>query len=172
MITHAFDETKVKKEIEPEEYYEQLYEEEPYGGLKQTEEEMVELLESMSPAEIDDFSDWLVAEGNENYLFTFLQMLDNQLVDKFNEDIEEENEIINVLSNIESLAADVAEKEKAMAVAEMVRPEVDYFPKRTLKREVSPDFYPQAGGFLVYGPEKRMVLAREAMNPEKRWGLW
>ena len=163
-------------------YYESLYEDEEEEpeyyddtsvvaadvfDIKESEEEMIDLLENMNSGEINEFSDWLVEEGNENYLFTFLQMLDNQLVDKYNKDVEEEKEIVDVLSDIEALAESVAEKEQQKAYYESLRP-VEYYPV-AMKREISPDFYPYA--YAVYGPDKRAVLARE-VTPVKRWSLW
>jgi len=162
---------EVATEPEPEPESESGYD------LEKSEKEMMELLESMSRDEFNEFSEWLVDEGNEDYLFTFLQMLDDQLLEKYKQDIKETEAIAKVVSDLEELAENVAEnvaenqaaKEYYQSMmAQQLQP-ASYYPVAAMKREASPEFYPYA--YTVYGPEKRAVLAREVM-PMKRYALW
>lgn len=167
---------EVAPEPEPEPELESGYD------LEKSEIEMMELLESMSRDEFNEFSEWLVDEGNEDYLFTFLQMLDDQLLEKYKQDIQETEAIAKVVSDLEELAGNVAEnvaenqaaKEyyQSMMAQQQQQQQLQpasYYPVAAMKREASPEFYPYA--YTVYGPEKRAALAREVM-PMKRYALW
>jgi len=81
-------------------------------NLVEIEEELAGLLDSMTTTELDEFSDWLVEEGNEKYLETFLGILESQLVKQYNQDIAEEQEIVDVLADIETLESDIHEAEE------------------------------------------------------------
>merc|ERR1712179_541645 len=156
---------EVAPELEPEPKPESGYD------LEKSEAEMMELLESMSRDVFNEFSEWLVDEGNEDYLFTFLQMLDDQLLEKYKQDIQETEAIAKVVSDLEELAGNVAEnvaenqaaKEYYQSLMSQQQQQqqqpASYYPVAAMKREASPEFYPYA--YTVYGPEKRAALARE-----------
>ena len=61
------------------------FEEEPMN-LVEIQEQLSEALDHMDDEELDVFSDWLVEEGNEKYLETFLGILESQLVKQYNQE--------------------------------------------------------------------------------------
>ena len=81
-------------------------------NLVQIEAELSASLDSMTPQELDEFSDWLVAEGNEKYLETFLGILESQLIRQYNQNLSEEQEIADVLTDIEMLESELNEAEE------------------------------------------------------------
>lgn len=91
-------------------------------NLVEIEEELSASLESMSPSELDEFSDWLVESGNEKYLETFLGILESQLVKQYNLDVAEEQEIVDVLTDIESLETELNAAEEAAGLQQYQYP--------------------------------------------------
>jgi len=81
-----------------------------FNAIKYDMDQKIKALKSGE--EIEKFSDWIVQPGNEAYFFTFLNVLDSQLVDKLNQNVEEENEMAEILSDIEELAGQLQESNK------------------------------------------------------------
>lgn len=157
--SYALELQEGPKYVNPEEL-------EPVLDLDAVEEKLMNNLEDMSNGEIDDFTDWIVDDGNEMYMFTFLQILDDQLVDKYNEDAREANEILDILSDIENLAEDIEEEEEEEQ-ENLEALETEYYEEDPKRSVGYGDVYP---AYFVYEP-KRMALAREA-NLAKRFAFW
>ena len=123
--------------------------------MEETEDELMGLLGEMTSEDIDEFTDWLTEKGNEDFLFTMLQIMDKQLVEKYNEDEREKQQILGALGQIESLAVEVEQMEEQR--------QQQQFEQELLKRS---GYVP--AHFIQHAP---MVLAREG-NLDKRFLLW
>lgn len=112
------------------------FEEEPMN-LMEIQEQLSAALDHMDDEELDIFSDWLVEEGHEKYLETFLGILESQLVKQYNQDVTEEQEIVDVLTDIESLETEL----RAAAEEQQYQPVVSNYEDNYYEDWESPAYW-------------------------------